>query len=416
MARAEAPRPFTLLIKPVGSRCNLDCRYCFYLGNDDLLAGPRPAVMPEEVLERMVRDYLGYGFPTSAFTWQGGEPTLAGLEFYRRAVELQLKYGRGGQLVANALQTNGTLLNEDWCRFLAEYRFLVGLSLDGPEEVHDHYRRDRQDGPTFAKVIAAAELMTRHGVEFNILSMITARSQHRGAEVYRWLVAQGFRHLQFIPCVEYDSATGAPRPENPTPEGFGRFHSDVFDEWYYGGEVGRVSLRTEDGIVGRLSGLSPLSICNLGERCDHYLVVEKDGGVYPCDFFVQDRWRLGSLMETPLAELFRSGRAQSFAALKRDWPERCRLCPHLDLCHGGCPKDRLAVAAGRLGRASYLCDGLRAYFDHTRARLEALTEEVRQRHAPRNPVAAASPGGEPGRNEPCPCGSGRKYKQCCLRK
>ena len=414
-------KPFSLLVKPVGSRCNLDCSYCFYLGTDEALEGDRPAVMQQEVLTRMLEDYLGLGFPTSIFTWQGGEPTLAGLDFYRRVVEGQMNLGQGGQAVANALQTNGILIDDEWAEFLAEYRFLLGVSLDGPPEVHDHFRRDRRGRPTFDAVMQAIGILRDHRVEFNILCMITSLSEQRGKEIYRFLVSNGFMHLQFIPCVEYDQATGRPWPQNVSPAGYGRFMCDIFDEWYYTGDVDRVSVRTFDGVVGRLAGIGGLSICNMGEICDHYLVVEKDGGVYPCDFFVENKYCLGNLMEKSLAGLYLSDRERSFSQLKKNYPESCLPCPYLAICYGGCTKDRLTTGGGKFGRETYLCEGLKMFFDHTREAFTRLAREVRQRHAP-----AAQPDQEAvqhtwderpvSRNDPCPCGSGKKYKHCCLRR
>lgn len=403
-------KPFSLLIKPVGSRCNLDCRYCFYLGTDEALGGDRPAVMPQEILEAMVQDFLGYGFPTSVFTWQGGEPTLAGLDFYRRAVEAQQRFGRGGQSVANALQTNGLLLDDEWAQFLARYRFLVGLSLDGPAEVHDRHRRDRRGKGTFERVMQTAGRLRDHGVEFNILSLVSADSCGRGGEIYRWLTGQGFDFLQFIPCVEYERESGVPTAESVSPVGWGRFLCEVFDAWIGQGDTRRVSIRLFDALVARLAGDTRISLCDMGARCDHYLVVEKDGEVYPCDFFVSRRHSLGNLTATPLAELLLSDREDSFARLKAAWPAQCSRCRHLDLCRGGCPKDRLAGGGGSFGRRSHLCEGILLFLDHARGALEELARKVR---AEQQPAASAAiiPAG---RNDPCPCGSGRKYKHCCM--
>ncbi|OGG01266.1 MAG: anaerobic sulfatase maturase [Candidatus Glassbacteria bacterium RIFCSPLOWO2_12_FULL_58_11] len=413
-------KPFSLLIKPVGSRCNLNCDYCFYLGTDESLGGPRPAVMPVEVLERLCEDFLGYGFPTSVFTWQGGEPTLAGLDFYRKAVETQMRFGRGGQAVANALQTNALLIDHEWADFLARYRFLVGVSLDGPPELHDSHRKDRRGKPTFDRVMQGIAHLREAGVEFNILCMITSLSQSRGRGIYRFLVAGGFTHLQFIPCAEYDPATGAPSPLNVSPAGYGRFMCDIFDEWYNAGDTHRISVRTFDAIVGRLAGAPQLSLCNFGDRCDHYLVVEKDGGVYPCDFFVEKKYALGNLMQSSLAGLFQSDRERSFSRLKCSYPDLCLRCPHLDLCFGGCPKDRLSAGGGRFGKPSYLCEGLKIFFEHTRGKFQELADSVNQSAipgaAPAKGRSAAVSGAASGRNAPCPCGSGKKYKHCCLRK
>ena len=423
--KTRSDRPFSLLIKPAGSLCNLNCEYCFYLGNDDELGYDKKLkVMPDDVLDRMISDYLGYRFPASVLTWQGGEPTMCGLDFFRKVVDFQMKYGRGGQSVANALQTNGVLLDKEWAEFLAEYRFLVGVSLDGPAEIHDHHRVDRGGKPTWERVMAGIENLRASGTEFNILSMITKLNQDRGKEIYRWLVRQGFRHLQFIPCVEYLPETGEPAPQNVTPEGYGRFMCDIFDEWFHAGDIHTVSVRTFDAVVAKLSGHHQLTLCNHGEKCNHYLVVEKDGGVYPCDFYVENKWRLGNVMEKPLAEMFASDRERSFSELKCNYPPACRHCRHLEICRGGCPKDRLASGGGHYGRPTYLCEGLKLFFDHTQERMQALAAEVLRRRQPqpppvrqRNAVAAAAAAATGGisRNAPCPCGSGKKYKHCCMK-
>ena len=412
-------KPFSLLIKPVGSRCNLNCNYCFYLGTDEALGKKRPAVMPQAVLEQMCADYLGLGFPTSVFTWQGGEPTLAGLDFFRRVVAAQMSHGHNGQAVANALQSNGILIDREWAEFLAEYRFLVGVSLDGPPEVHDHYRLDRKSQPTFDKVMQAVGHLRKAGVEFNILCMITSLSQNLGKKIYRFLVSEGFTHLQFIPCAEYDPATGKPAGQNVTPAGYGRFLCDIFDEWYHNNDIRQISVRTFDALVGKLAGAGELSLCNFGAKCDHYLVVEKDGGVFPCDFFVEKIYALGNLTETPLAELYLSDRESAFSELKCSYPELCLDCRHLDICHGGCPKDRLTTGGGKFGKPTYLCAGLKAFFDHTRDKFQTLAEQVRQSrvNAPVTSTTATGPqAGLPSRNAPCPCGSGKKYKHCCMKK
>lgn len=418
---ADKPsKPFSLLIKPVGSLCNLDCDYCFYLGTDSELGYDKHlSVMPDEVLEQLCTDYLGYRFPTSVFTWQGGEPTVAGLEFFRKVVDLQMTLGTGGQSVANALQTNGVLIGREWAEFLRDYRFLVGVSLDGPAEIHDHHRIDRGGGPTWRRVMDGIEHLHDAGAEFNILTMVTALSQAKGREIYRWLVSRGFTHLQFIPCVEYLPGTGEPAPQNVTPEGYGQFLCDIFDEWYHAGDIHRISVRTFDAVVGKLAGHYQLSLCNFGEKCDHYLVVEKDGGVYPCDFFVERRWSLGNIMDKPLAAMFNSDRERSFAELKCSYPEACKSCPHLELCRGGCPKDRLAAGGGKFGKPTYLCAGLKKFFDHTGDRVRELAATVAsQRQQPPPPtrprIAVAVGGDSLSRNAPCPCGSGKKYKHCCM--
>ena len=404
--------PFSLLIKPVGSRCNLNCTYCFYQGTDTLLGGNRPPVMSRNVLDRLIGDYLGLGFPTSIFTWQGGEPTLAGLNFYHNVVEGQMAFGHDGQVVANALQTNGICIDDQWSEFLAEYRFLVGLSLDGPPEIHDHYRTTGTCTTSFEKVITAADSMRRYGVEFNILCMITDRSEQYGRDIYRFLVGEGFEHLQFIPCVEYNPESGALSPCNVSPEGYGRFLSDVFDEWYER-DTHRVSVRTFESLIARLAGEEHLCICTMRENCHHYLVVEKEGDVYPCDFFVSKPYYVGNICETTIADLFCSKRIHSFSRLKSNYPAQCHECSYLDLCFGGCPKDRLCAGGGEFGSESSLCEGLKLFYSHTHDRMVQLAETVRKNFADIEREKSARYNSI-GRNDPCPCGSGKKYKKCCM--
>jgi len=371
--------------------------------------------MSDETLELMAEDYLGLGFPSSAFTWQGGEPTLAGLDFYRKVVATQVAAGSGGQLVGNALQTNGVLIDEDWAEFMAEYSFLVGLSLDGPPEIHDRYRRNHDGAPTFERVRAAADILRRYSVEFNILCMITDYSESKGRDIYRYLVSEGFYHLQFIPCVEYDPATGEPSPYNVSPEGYGRFMSDVFDEWY-ARDIGHVSVRTFEALVGRLVGDEQLGICTIGTACDHYLVVEKEGDVYPCDFFVGNDYFLGNIRKSSLQDIRCSERAMAFARIKGNYSETCRTCRYLDLCYGGCPKDRLCAGRGDFARVTEICDGLKLFYDNSYGRLRELAQSLcTERRWNGRGQTPNKPSRKVGRNDPCPCGSGKKYKHCCMR-
>jgi uncharacterized protein len=323
-----------------------------------------------EVLEAMVKQLLGLGFSPTAFSWQGGEPTLAGLEFYRQAVALQARFGFSGQVVANSLQTNGILIDDAWAEFLAEYRFLVGLSLDGPQDLHDAYRKRGEEG-TFLEVMRAAEALRRHGVEFNILSLVTPMAAARGAELYRFFVGEGFTYLQFIPCVER-TPDGRLAPYTVGAEEYGRFLSDLFDAWLADGR--RASIRLFDALLERLvTGQSPL--CVLGRRCDHYLVVEHSGDVYPCDFFVTRRWQLGNLLQTPLARLYGSEKHAEFAGLKGLLAPECLACEWSEVCWGGCLKERQIVGDPRRV-ASYLCQASRQFFGHAMGELRRLAEEL----------------------------------------
>ncbi len=394
-------KPFSLLIKPAGANCNLRCDYCFYLEKARTYDRPDVRIMPAEVLERTIRGYLAYDFPEHLFTWQGGEPTLAGLGFFERAVALQAEGARKGTVIGNALQTNGLMIDDAWARFLAEHRFLVGLSLDGPGEFHDIYRRDAAGKGSFDRVMAAAETLERHGVAYNILCMIHKGNARAGGRIYTWFVERGFRHLQFIPCLDCDAA-GRPYPFALAPEDYARFLLDVYPLWRENG-VGTVSVRFMDSL-GHACLHGTHQLCTFSPACPRYLVVERTGDVYPCDFFVDPAWLLGNIEERPLDAFFSTPRYRRFAALKATLPRECLQCPVRDLCNGGCPRDRSDRGRHRA------CRSLQKIFGATGPDMMRLTASLQD------------PGGgsgkarqRPGRNDPCPCGSGRKYKKCCMR-
>jgi len=368
---AAAVRPFQLLVKPASADCNARCDYCFYLRVGDEMYTERRHRMPDDVLERLVSSFMKLRLPISVFSWQGGEPTLMGLPFYERVVELQKKHGARGQVVGNALQTNGLVIDRRWARFLAEYKFLVGLSLDGPRDVHERYR-----GRSFHKVMRAARLLHEHHVAHSVLCCVSPANAHRGAEVYRWFIENGFFALQFIPIVETDPATGEPAPFSVTGEQYGRFLCDVFDEWVKAG-WGKVSVRLFDAMLSRAVG-APIHYCPLGEACDAYLVVEHNGDVYPCDFFVRPEQKLGNIMNGELFQLLDVDVARRFSAGKKDYADACASCEYLAMCYGGCQKDRLVRQKDRLnGKRSVLCDGYRMFFEHTWDKFAELAKQFR---------------------------------------
>jgi len=405
------PRDFQLLIKPASADCNAACKYCFYsrVGAEGLYPDTPTHRMPLEVLDRMTQDLMSHRFYSTIFSWQGGEPTTMGLDFFKEAVRLQEKYGIPGQQVGNAFQTNGILIDEDWAKFLARYHFLVGLSIDGPEEIHDTYRVNRGGNGTWKDVMRAAELCHRYGVSFNILTVVSDANEHRAREVYRWMVGQGFQFLQFIPCIEIEPDTGRIAPFSTSPEGYGEFLCELFDEWYDTGGCRTVSIRTFDAILNyHVTGHA--GMCIFGPTCDVYLVVEHNGDIYPCDFFVRPELRLGNLMDQPLESFFGTEIHQQFARGKiHNVHPECRTCKWWDICHAGCQKDRVA-AGGYEPTRTYFCESYKRFFEHTESRFKTLRDEVfRQRAA-----AAIPPGAKIGRNDPCPCGSGKKYKHCCM--
>jgi uncharacterized protein len=367
--------PFTLLIKPSGSDCNVDCAYCFYKCRAPQIGTGRQR-MSDEVLEKLVRDYMSLRFQLSGFAWQGGEPTLMGLDFYQRAVELQKKHGVTGQEVGNSLQTNALLLdNAEWCRFLHESQFLVGISIDGPKELHDHYRLDLGGHGTWDRVMRAIDRCKEYQVEFNTLTLVNHLTADHPDEVFDFLIGLGVRYLQFIPCVEVDPQTGQIAEFSVAPKQYGDFLCRIFDRWIQFGPE-KLSVRDLDSILSYcLSGHS--TICTFDRQCSQYIVVEHTGEAFPCDFFVEPKWRLGNLLETPIEQLAACAQKKTFARQKQNLSNRCLVCRHLALCRGGCMKDRTPFDRGNYGRESYFCESYRQFFDYALPHFLQVAAQIR---------------------------------------
>ncbi len=434
-AGSPAPAPglhlFNIMAKPVCGVCNLDCTYCYYTEKLKLYPGVTKFMMSDALLETYVQQYMAAQPQQVYFGWQGGEPTLAGLDFFRRAVELQKAHGRDGQVVSNALQTNGTLLDDEWCAFLAEHKFLVGLSLDGPAAWHDHFRRDGAGKPSHARSWKGLELLRKHGVEFNVLVTLNSRNAPYAGDIYRYFVNRGVHWLQFIPILERNAA-GEPEDYSCSARQFGKFLCDVFDAWA-ATDVGRVSVRLFDSLLHTVI-YGEATVCCESKRCATAHVLEFNGDLYACDHFVEPEWLLGNINETPLAELVTSPRLDEFARLKTELPGPCRDCEFLFACNGGCPKHHLGAAADSPERRNHFCQGYQEFFRYALPELRRMAEYVKkgQLPPPRNGLVApdgqspltqrrlqerphAMPDKPPGRNDPCPCGSGRKFKLCCGR-
>jgi len=387
-----ARAPFHAMTKPVGSRCNLDCSYCFYLEKEHLYPDAGAMRMRPEVLAAYIRDYIA-AQPADVvnFAWQGGEPTLLGLDFFREVVALQARHG-GGRTIENAFQTNGVLLDDAWGEFLARHRFLVGLSLDGPAPLHDAYRVDKGGRPTFERVMAGLAVLKRHGVEFNTLTTVNRRNATQPLEVYRFLREAGSGYLQFIPIVERNAAAGAadglwlaPPPDHADsaaldgqvtpwsvrPADYGRFLCAIFDEWVRR-DVGRVFVQQFDAALANWAG-EPAGVCVFNETCGRALAVEHNGDVYSCDHYVYPRYRLGNLLNTSLAALVDSSAQEAFGQAKSaTLPRYCRECPVRFACHGECPKHRfLRTPDGEPG-LNYLCGAYRMFFKHIDAPMRTM--------------------------------------------
>jgi len=405
MAPREGER--SLLIKPVSGDCNLHCAYCFYHQRpSDPYQEQGRHRMSLQVLEALIKQGMRLNRRQATFGWQGGEPTLAGLDFFKKAVELEQKYGFSGQSVGNGLQTNGLLLDASWARFLRQYNFLVGVSLDGPAPYHDPYRIHPNGAPTHERAVAALRLLSEHHVEFNVLAVVNRLTAQHGAEIYDYFLSQGWHYMQFIPCVELDPATGQLADFSVEPERFGDFLCALFDKWYNGGHP-QASVRDFEAILAAHLGQEP-PLCSYQRECGSYLVVEHNGDVYPCDFMVDQEHHLGNLLETPLGALFASEGLKCFAAEKAAPRPECRACAWLPHCNQGCPR-----FVGLDGPRHYLCRAYQRFFAHSREGFVRLRDQI-LRERGLAPAKAPRPPARPvGRNDPCPCGSGRKFKACC---
>ncbi|MBN1574077.1 MAG: anaerobic sulfatase maturase [Deltaproteobacteria bacterium] len=400
-----------LLLKPSSHLCNLSCDYCFYKRVADVY--PVGKMMTVETAEAIIRKTLEMGARHNSFTWQGGEPTLMGLDFYREVCRLQDKYRSPGQVVENSLQTNGVVIDDSWADFLKQRNFLVGLSLDGPRDIHDRYRKDNAGKGTYGRVMKAANLLRERGVPFNILVLLTDINAGKPEEIYRFLLDNDFTHLQFIPCLEYDEG-GRPLPYSITGEQLGEFHTRLFDLWMEEGFF-KVSIRIfEDIFIYLLDGRK--TSCGWLERCGSYFLVEHNGDTYPCDFFVYPEWRLGNIVEDRVEELLASPLRFRFGEMKAELNVKCKTCPHLAFCRGDCTKfrwDGLSVTSG-YDNISTFCAARKMLLNH----IEPHIEEVRRRVALVR-SGEIDPSGltfqNVKRNDPCPCRSGRKYKKCCGR-
>jgi uncharacterized protein len=430
-----APPAFHLLAKPTGAVCNLDCSYCFFLSKEMLYPGSRFR-MAEDLLETYLRQLIEChaGVPEVTIAWQGGEPTLMGPEFFRRSVEIAERCLQPGQRAEHTIQTNGTLIDEEWAALFREHEFLVGLSIDGPREIHDRYRVNKGGKGSFDDVMRGLSHLTDAGVEWNALTTIHAANADLGREVYVFLRDEcDARYVQFIPIIERIAATGedAPVPwaswrdrplyvqegdrvtgRSVTAEQYGRFLIDVFEEWVRR-DVGEVYVQMFDVALANWVG-EPPSLCVHSETCGLALALEHTGDLYSCDHFVEPGFKLGNIRETHMLELVASQQQRRFGLAKRGTlPRYCLECDVRFACHGGCPKDRFISTPDGEPGLNYLCSGYKAFFHHVDRPMRFMAEQLRLGKAPAE-VARLYAGEDArrGRNDPCTCGSGRKWKHC----
>jgi uncharacterized protein len=425
----STPPAFHILAKPTGAICNLDCKYCFFLSKERLYPDSKFR-MSDEVLESYLRQYIqAQRVDEVTISWQGGEPTLMGLDFFRRALEIVEKYQPPTMSVSHAIQTNGTKLDEEWAAFFKQHNFLVGISIDGPAELHNAYRVDKGGRPTFEAVMRGLDVLKKHKVDFNILCTVHAANADHPLEVYRFFRdGLGAEFIQFIPIVERDNQTGFQQGNRVTRRSvkgrqYGEFLSAIFNEWVLR-DVGRVYVQIFDVALGAWVGAPP-SLCVFSPTCGNALVIEHNGDLYACDHFVEPDYFLGNIEEDMLLDLVASDQQRKFGRDKLDTlPHYCRECEVRFVCHGGCPKNRFIETPSSEPGLNYLCAGYKHFFHHIDAPMRIMAFLLRQLRPPAEvmniwPVEkarleAAFAQAKPG--QPCPCGSGRVFRQCHGRK
>ncbi|WP_413284257.1 anaerobic sulfatase maturase [Vibrio sp. MA40-2] len=427
-----------VMAKPSGSVCNIDCEYCFYL-EKEMLYPERQANwrMSDETLQAFIKQHIeAQPNNTVEFAWQGGEPTLLGIEFYQKVVSLCEKY-RGNKTINHAFQTNGILLNDQWCQFFKKHHFLIGISIDGPEDLHDRYRVTRSKKGTHASVLAAVNLLKKHHIEFNTLTVVNAENVKHPLRVYQFLKSIGSTFLQFIPLVERTTQTShndthllagpsdslaKVTPWSVDPKEYGQFLTTIFDYWVRH-DVGSTFVQMFDSTLASWTG-NASGICIFSKQCGHVLALESNGDLYQCDHYVYPEYKLGNIHSSDISTLNNSDKAIQFGVDKfTTLNDKCRECRYQFACFGGCPKHRFERGPSGKPDHNYLCSGYFDFFRHSEKAMQVMAQLLRQRRPAAeimayyaiqdNDTGKPEPSIRIGRNEPCPCGSGKKFKKCC---
>lgn len=389
-------RPLYVMLKPAGSLCNLRCKYCYYLEKNALYTEQKNHVISDEMLDKFIREYIeAQTSPDVLFCWHGGETLMRPISFYRRAIELQRKYARGRR-IDNTIQTNATMLTDEWCEFFRENNFLVGVSIDGPQEFHDEYRRTATGKPTFHKVMQGIRLLNKHNVEWNALAVVNDFNADYPLEFYNFFKEIGCHYIQFTPIVERriernDGLSLAPGMEeggelvdfSVTPEQWGKFLCTIFDEWVRH-DVGTYFIQIFDATLANWAGVQP-GLCSLAKECGHAGVIEFNGDVYSCDHFVYPEHLLGNINEKTITEMMYGEKQREFAKLKHELlPQQCRECPVEFACHGECPKNRFTRDKYGNPGLNYLCKGYRQFFEHVKPYMDFMKGELDAKRPPSN--------------------------------
>jgi uncharacterized protein len=366
-------KPFSLLIKPASAACNIRCEYCFYIDHLNYIKeGDKPS-MSYETLEKLISSYMKLPLPDYNFGWQGGEPTIMGLDFFKKAIKLQKKYAPAGSRISNGLQTNATLIDKPMAEFFAEHNFLLGVSLDGPNDIHNKFRLTMDGKPTHSRVMQGINYLRNAKAEFNILCLVNSENVDKPKELYKYYKEKEFNFLQFIPCVECDE-NGEFTHYSITGKQWGEFLCEIFDIWYRK-DTRKISIRHFDSVLNYLV-MGQYTECTMDKDCRQYFVVEYDGGIYPCDFFVEKELQLGSVNTSSWEESLTNPLYEKFGEKKGEWNSKCSSCVWLKICHGDCPKMRGADA--RPDMLSTLCEGWQMFYSHTMERFEKLALEIKR--------------------------------------
>ncbi len=434
------PIAFSVMAKPIGSICNLNCTYCYYLEKQKLYSSTSDYRIREPLLEKFIKDYIeAQQVPSVSFVWQGGEPSLLGIDFFRKVIDLQQKHA-GKKKIENSFQTNGTRLDDEWCRFFKENNFLIGISIDGPEFIHNRYRVYKNGQPSFSDVMKGIDLLRKHKVEFNTLSVVHRHNSQYPLEVYRFLKEIGSGFIQFIPIVERETLAepkdgvrlvppGVQSDVRVTewsvlPEDFGRFLTTIFDEWVRK-DVGRYYVQVFDVSLANWVNEAP-GLCVFSETCGNAVVLEHNGDIYSCDHFVYPEFKLGNILEKSLVGMMQSPEQYKFGSDKLEkLPRYCVECDYRFACHGECPKHRFDYAPDGEYGLNYLCKAYKMFFSHVHPYMQFMGDELSKKRAPANVMkwtkkaddqkagVVTVPQKKIERNDPCPCGSGKKFKNCC---
>lgn len=418
-------REFQVFVKPVGAICNLDCYYCYYLEKEQIYPSGNALRMSDEILENYIIQHIDASTDEIInFSWHGGEPTIFGLESFRKIVRLQRKHQPSGKVIANGIQTNGTLLDEEWCDFFATENFMVGISLDGPEEFHNRYRLTKDKRHSFEQTIRGYHLLQQYHVPTEILCVVNASNVQQPLQVYRFFKQLNARNITFLPLVERQPGMGnGVSPESVPPNAFGDFLCAIFDEWVEM-DIGEIKIQIVEEAT-RTAFNQEHTLCIFKKVCGGVPVVEHNGDFYSCDHYVNAEHHLGNIKDRSLAGFLDSPEQRAFGQAKLDsLPQYCRRCEVLGMCNGECPKNRFIKTPDGEDGLNYLCQGYRKFFNHCRPFVEAVSGQWQEQLSGDQALNSQSPTiqsehktGSPstGRNDPCPCGSGKKYKNCCLR-